>query len=193
MIGGSSAATRPTGAEIRNMAVGRIPKRLQVLFASFGYQARSWTRFATWGGHRAVAIGRASSVGPVHDRQLDPMAERFLTFHNDWYTAEQGICEASRSYAGVAAVLPRLAGQTSSASTCSRWPKTWSISCARSPCPMPSRRSPMTSREKPVKISLYLAARPLSRLPVGRVGCAVLRVFCGPASGSTARENPRWQ
>ena len=95
--------------------VGRPPKKPQVFFASFSYQAQSWTK------PRRVVAKVEWHQGELYPRvgfivtNLNRPAERVSKFYNGRGTAEQWIKEGKIRAALDAAVLPRLPGQRGAA------------------------------------------------------------------------------
>ena len=91
--------------------VGRPPNKPQVFFASFSYQAQSWTR------PRRVVAKVEWHQGELYPRvgfivtNLTRPAERVSKFYNGRGTAEQWIREGKYGAALDAAVLPRLPPQ----------------------------------------------------------------------------------
>ena len=133
--------------------VGRPPKKPQVFFASFSYQAQSWSQAAPGGGQGRVAPGRAVSARRLHRHQPEaagragqqvlqrPRHRRAVDQGGQvWRCAGRG-CPAAPS------------GTTRCGSSCSPWPTTSPTSCARWRCRRRSTQWSLTTlREKLVKI-----------------------------------------
>ena len=91
--------------------VGRPPKKPQVFFASFSYQAQSWSQAAPGGGQGRVAPGRAVSAGRLHRHQPDAAGragQQVLQRPRHRRAVDQG---GQAGAALDAAVLPRLPRQ----------------------------------------------------------------------------------
>ena len=91
--------------------VGRPPKKPQVFFASFSYQAQSWSQAAPGGGQGRVAPGRAVSARRLHRHQPEAAGragQQVLQRPRHRRAVDQGgqVCAALD-----AAVLPRLPPQ----------------------------------------------------------------------------------
>ena len=114
---------------------GRPPKKPQVFFASFAYQAQSWAK------PRRVVAKVEWHQGELYPRvgflvtNLTRPAERVVKFYNGRGTAEQWIREGKLTLRWTRRGCPAAPSRTTrSVSSCSRWPTTWPTSCARSRC-----------------------------------------------------------
>ena len=133
--------------------VGRPPKKPQVFYASFSYQAQSWSQAAPGGGQGRVAPGRAVPAGRLHRHQPDPAGAS---------GSASSTTAAARRSSGSRRASWRCAGPgcpaapsatTRCGCSCSRSPTTWPTSCASLALPHEVAQWSLTTlREKLVKI-----------------------------------------
>jgi hypothetical protein len=120
-------------AHLLTRPVGRPPRKPQVFFASFTYQAQSWAK------PRRVVAKVEWHPGELYPRvgfivtNLTRPAERIVKFTTGVARRSSGSRKASSPCAG-RGCLAAPSGPTRSACSCSRSPTTWPTSCARSPC-----------------------------------------------------------
>jgi hypothetical protein len=107
---------------------GRPPDEVRGFYASFHYQAGSWTKprrvVAKVEWHPGELCPR---VGFIVTNLARP-AERVVAFHNQRGTAEQWIKEGKGAIKWTR-LSCRTFGPTLSAFNCTRWPTSWAISC----------------------------------------------------------------
>src|SRR5215204_3373889 len=119
-------------AHLLTRPVGRPPRKPQVFFASFTYQAQSWAK------PRRVVAKVEWHPGELYPRvgfivtNLTRPAERIVKFTTGVARRSSGSRKASSPCAG-RGCLAAPSGPTRSACSCSRSPTTWPTSCARSP------------------------------------------------------------